>query len=167
MNDFIHYFSHRYLNGDDRSINSQVGLSSMARLNQILELPEHSAIRRKLFPQLVWTTRMLDAHQSPVYPASDPSLYLSKGCRATSLRFESWKPAELPKFGDTFEARVTWFNKDGCIFLKHVESDSKLGKMRLYLKEKYNTTLPSESDLLCAPGDVCIARYLLLTLYIL
>ena len=156
----------RYLNGDDRSINSQVGLSSMARLNQISELPEHSTIRQKLFPQRVWTTRMLDAHQSPVYPASDPSLYLSKGYRATSLRFASWKPAELPKVGDTFEARVTWFNKDGVIFLKDVESDSKLAKMRLYLKEKYNTTLPSESDLLCTPGDLCIARYLLLTLYI-
>ena len=150
----------RYLNGDDRSINSQVGLSFMARLNQISELPEHSAIRRKLFPQLVWTTRMLDAHQSPVYPASDPSLYLSKGYRATSLRFASWKPAELPKVGDTFEVRVTWFNKDGCIFLKDVESDSKLGRMRFYLKEKYNTTLQTESNLLCAPGDLCIAKYL-------
>jgi len=104
---------------------------------------------------------MLDAHQAPVYPASDPSLYLSKGYRATSLRFASWKPAELPKVcDDTFEARVTWFNKDGCIFLKYVESDSKLGRMRFYLKEKYNATLPTERDLLCAPGDLCIARYL-------
>ena len=150
----------RYLNGDDRSINSQVGLSSMARLNQIPELSEHSAIRRKLFPQLVWTTRMADAHPSPVNHASDPSLYLLKGYCATSLRFASWKPAELPKVGDTFKARVTWFNKDGCIFLKDVESDSKLGRMRFYLKEKYNTTLPTERDLLCAPGDLCIARYL-------
>jgi len=154
------------LNGDDRSINSQVGLTSMARLNQIPELPEHSAIRRKLFLRLVWTTRMNDAHQSPVYPASDPSLYLSKGCRSSSLRLPSWKLAELPKVGEIFEARVTWFNKDGVMFLKDVEFDSKLGKMRLYLKEKYNTTLPTESDLLCAPGDLCIAKYLPFIYYV-
>ena len=69
-----------------------------------------------------------------------------------------WKSSELPQIGDTFEARATWINTNGEIFLQDVCWKSEVKKIQQYLKEKYEDTLSTEADLSCAPGDLCIVR---------
>jgi len=75
------------------------------------------------------------------------------------LHCESWKPAELPKVGDTFIAKVTWFTKEGVIYLQKTNSKFELEAIRLCLNDKYEGSSPTRADLHCTPGNPCIVRY--------
>jgi len=75
------------------------------------------------------------------------------------LRCVSWKPAELPKVGDTFIAKVTWFTKEGIIYLQKTNSKFELEAIRLYLNNQFEGYSPTRADLICTPGNPCIARY--------
>ena len=81
---------------------------------------------------------------------------ISVGMASTSLT--SWKSPVLPKIDETFWAKATWVNEKGEIFLEDLRSLSELDGIRQYLNDKYKETLPVESDLRCAPGDLCIAK---------
>ena len=63
-----------------------------------------------------------------------------------------------PENERNFYAKATWVNDKGEIFLQDIRSHLELD-IRQYLKEKYENSLPAESDLRCAPRDLCIARY--------
>ena len=71
----------------------------------------------------------------------------------------SWKSLELPKIGETFTARATWFNEKGEIFLQDVRYKPELDYIREYLCEKYENTRSTESDLIFSPGALCIVKY--------
>jgi len=83
---------------------------------------------------------------------------VSLGMASTSLT--SWKPPALPKIDETFWAKATWVNEKGEIFLQDLHSlSAELNDISRYLNDKYEYTFPEESDLRCAPGDLCIAKY--------
>ena len=69
-----------------------------------------------------------------------------------------WKSRETPSVGATFFAKVTHFNEKGEIFLQDLCFKPEMDNIRSQLNEKYESTLPSDTDLLCAPGDLCIAK---------
>lgn len=74
---------------------------------------------------------------------------------------KSWKSREeFFKVGDTFFATATHFSQKGEIVLQDSRFQSELDHIQIHLNEKYNRTNPKETDLLCAPGDLCIAKYL-------
>ena len=74
---------------------------------------------------------------------------------------KSWKSREeFFKVVDTFFATSTHFSQKGEIFLQDSRFQSELDCIQIHLNEKYNRTNPKETDLLCAPGDLCIAKYL-------
>lgn len=60
---------------------------------------------------------------------------------------------------ETFWGKATWVNEKGEIFFQDLRSKLELDSIRQYLNDKYNDS-PSESDLCCSFGDMCIARYL-------
>jgi len=74
---------------------------------------------------------------------------------------KSWKSREeFFQVGDTFFATATHFSQKGEIFLQDSRFQSELDSNRIHLNEKYYGTSPKETDLLCAPGDLCIAKYI-------
>jgi len=74
---------------------------------------------------------------------------------------KSWKSREeFFKVGDTFFATATHFSQKGEIFLQDSRFQSELDRIQIHLNEKYNGTNSKETDLFCAPGDLCIAKYL-------
>lgn len=113
-------------------------------LLKILELSEHSTIRRKRFAKLVnWSTRMADVHQSraSLFRFSSVPVISFEGMPCFFTAFAYLEVEELTKVGAIFEAKLTWFNTDGDIFLKDIETHSKLERKRFYLKENYNILL--------------------------
>lgn len=118
----------RYPNGDDHSMNIQVGRSSFASLGRSkIELSDHWKIIKSL-----------------------PSITLLRH------KMGSWKSVRVPK---KFNANVSWINKNGEIFLQNIDSEQELQTIRRFLKEKYENTIPSNDDLNCSPGDMCIVKY--------
>ena len=74
---------------------------------------------------------------------------------------KSWKSREeFFQVGDTFFATATHFSQKGDIFLQDYRFQSELDRIQIYLNEKYNGTNAKETDLLCTPGELCIAKYL-------
>jgi len=69
-----------------------------------------------------------------------------------------WKSAELPKVGETFLAKVTWVNHKGDFFLQDVASQVELDSIRRELNDEFKDSLPTDADLRCTPGDLCIAK---------
>jgi len=72
----------------------------------------------------------------------------------------AWKLSTLPKLEETFWAKATWVNQKGEIFFQDLSSKLELDTIHQYLNEKYRDSVPSESDLCCSPGDLCIAKYI-------
>ena len=137
----------------------------MARqVRKQLEIPEHYEIREKLAPQrsqivpsssknqVAATSRPISIRDVPPKTGKIPRLF-------TLFRVMSWKPAEIPKVGAKFNAKVTWVNKNGDIYLQNTRSERELDAIRLYLNDKYKDSVSTENDLLCAPGDLCVAKY--------
>lgn len=58
-----------------------------------------------------------------------------------------------------FWGHVTWVSRAGEIYLHDVKAGPKLIEIRKWLDEVYNQTEPTETDLRCQPGDICIAKY--------
>ena len=78
-------------------------------------------------------------------------------CRPSSSSMPQIVEITKEFIGESFFA--THFSQKGEIFLQDVRFQSELDRIRIYLKEKYDGTSPTETDLLCAPGHLCIARY--------
>ena len=72
--------------------------------------------------------------------------------------FRSWKSIALPKTITNFWGIVTWVNKEAEIFLHDVRSSQLMQDIIKWLNEAYNSTEPTEADLNCRPGDLCIAK---------
>ncbi len=131
-------------------MNIQVCQTHMARLEgKQIEFPEHYAIRNQLAPKNL-VQSLMNTFLSP------PSLICD---HHHPLRCESWKPAELSKVGDTFIAKVTWFTKEGIIYLQKTNSKFELEAIRLYLNSQFEGSTPTRTDLICTPGNPCIVRY--------
>jgi len=128
-------------------MNIQVCQTHMARLEEKqIEFPDHYKIRNQLAP-----------FNQSLLVNTFPSSMISDHHRP--LRCVSWKPAELPKVGDTFIAKVTWFTKEGIIYLQKTDSKFELEAIRLCLNDKYESSSPTRADLLCTTGNPCIVRY--------
>lgn len=50
-------------------------------------------------------------------------------------------------------------NQKGEIFLQESRSKMELESIRQYLNEKYKDSRPTETDLWCSPGQLCIVKY--------
>ena len=140
----------RYPYGDVRSMNIQVCQTHMARLEgKQIEFPDHYEIRYQLAPLKMFDQSLL--------VNTFPSSMISDHHRP--LRCVSWKPAELPKVGDTFIAKVTWFTREGVIYLQKTNSKFELEAIRLYLNSQFEGSSPTRADLICTPRNPCIVRY--------
>lgn len=75
--------------------------------------------------------------------------------------YRVWKPVESLGIlvGAVFWGKVTWVNMEGEIFLHDVKVEPTLNEITKWLNQTYNDTEPSEKDVLCRMGDVCIAKY--------
>ncbi|XP_057366887.1 uncharacterized protein LOC130687728 [Daphnia carinata] len=71
----------------------------------------------------------------------------------------AWKLSEPPKVGSVFWAIVTWVNLTGEIYLHDVKSVPTMDEITKWLNEAYSDTEPTDADLRCRPGDLCIAKY--------
>ena len=139
----------RYPYGDVRSMNIQVCQTHMARLEgKQIEFPDHYEIRNQLAPLKMFNQSLL----VNIFPSS----MISDHHRP--LRCVTWKPAELPKVGDTFIAKVTWFTKEGVIYLQKTNSKFELEAIRLCLNDKYKESSSTKADLLYTSGNPCIVR---------
>ncbi len=94
--------------------------------------------------------------------SSSPQSTTSSKPSFCSLFKPIWKSFDLPEIGDSFTARVTWFNEEGDIFLQDVGSKMQLDFIRQHLYEKYDGTRPTGTDMCCSLGDRCIFKYLYL-----
>ena len=129
-------------------MNIQVCQTRMARLEgKQIEFTEHYAIRNQLAPQSLGQSSM------NTFPSS-----LICDHHHHPLRCVTWKPAELPKVGDTFIAKVTWFTKEGVIYLQKTNSKFELEAIRLCLNDKYKESSSTKADLLYTSGNPCIVR---------
>ncbi len=70
----------------------------------------------------------------------------------------AWKSGELPKLEDVFWGQVTWVDLEGGIYLHDIKANPKIEEIRKWLDDTYNGTQPTDSDLNCSVGDLCIAR---------
>jgi len=123
----------------------------MARLEgKQIEFPEHYAIRNQLAPK--------NLVQSLMNTFPSPPLLICDHHRPL-MPFVSWKSAELPRVGDTFIAKVTWFTKEGIIYLQKTNSKFELEAIRLYLNSQFEGSSPTRADLICTTGNPCIVRY--------
>lgn len=73
-------------------------------------------------------------------------------------RARAWKSGELPKLDDVFWGQVTWVDRQGGIFLHDIKANPKMEEIRKWLDNTYNGTQPTDCDLNCRVGDLCIAR---------
>jgi len=80
------------------------------------------------------------------------------GIARRGARRTVWKSAELPKVGETFLAKTTWVNDKGEFFLQNVSSQLELDSIHKALNDEFNDSLPTDADLRCTPGDLCIAK---------
>lgn len=71
---------------------------------------------------------------------------------------KSWKSAELPKVNEVFFGKVSWIGMDCDVFVQPSKRLSMLESMLNWLNEKYRDTQPTQRDLDCKPGDLCIAK---------
>ncbi|KAI9557591.1 hypothetical protein GHT06_017419 [Daphnia sinensis] len=71
----------------------------------------------------------------------------------------AWKLSEPPKVGSVFWAIVTWVSLTGEIYLHDVKSVPTMKEITKWLNEAYSGTEPTDADLHCRPGDLCIAKY--------
>jgi len=80
------------------------------------------------------------------------------GIARRGARRTVWKSSELPKVGETFLAKVTWVNHKGEFFLQDVASQVELDNIRKALDDEFKDSLPTDADVGCNPGDLCIAK---------
>ena len=69
-----------------------------------------------------------------------------------------WKSAELPNVGQTFLAKVTRVNHKGEFFLQDAASQVELDSIRKVLNDEFKDSLPTDADLRCTQGDLCITK---------
>ena len=70
-----------------------------------------------------------------------------------------WKQCPVVKILPQFNAVVTWVNLAGEIYLYDInKSEAQLSTMRNQLTSIYEDSQPTDADLNCKPGDMCIAR---------
>ncbi|XP_032786585.2 uncharacterized protein LOC116924198 isoform X1 [Daphnia magna] len=86
------------------------------------------------------------------YPGPLPSSNVIPVLRA-------WRLSEPPKVGSVFWAIVTWVNLTGEIYLHDIKSVPAMNEITKWLNEAYSGTEPTDADLRCRPGDLCIAKY--------
>ena len=91
---------------------------------------------------------------SPGFASSRPAFQSNP----TASGVNSWKPAILPKLNDVFLGNVKWISESGELFLHDFKVNAKLEEIRKSLNNAYNGTKPTEADLRCSKGDLCIAR---------
>lgn len=87
---------------------------------------------------------------------NSPSLGTVSPIRPVKPR--AWISPEVPKMGSRFWALVTWINTKCEIFFQDVRSRPKVDAISQFLKEKYQDSRPTEADVLCNVGDLCIAK---------
>ena len=81
------------------------------------------------------------------------------GIARRGARGTVWKSAELPKVGQTFLAKLKWVNHKGEFFLHDVSSQRELDSIRKALNDEFKDSLPTDADMNCTLGDLCIAKY--------
>lgn len=91
------------------------------------------------------------AFPCPVLPQPAPPL----------PQIREWKTVDQSgiSVNKMFWGSVTWVDLRGGIYLHDIKASPKLKEMTRWITDKYSTTKPSEADLCCRPGDLCIAKY--------
>lgn len=91
----------------------------------------------------------------PLPPVPDPG------------RPRAWKPNHrLPEQDDVVFGNVTSVNEAGVITFQDARSEWQLKDLHERLHAKYADSEPSEEDLRCQPGDICIAKYNIFLLFL-
>ena len=59
-----------------------------------------------------------------------------------------------------FKGIVTWINCSGELYFHDAKWAKQLDDMRQGMNEMYEDSEPTKFDMVCKPGDYCIARYI-------